>query len=127
MQPLARISYGPMRWMIALLFACALAGFAERKSDREIEAYLDGMQAPSKRYNNVEPAEGAYLRDLVRKLKAKRVLEIGTSTGYSGIWMALGLRETGGRLLSIEYNQARHSAAVANFAATGLAKSSMRA
>jgi predicted O-methyltransferase YrrM len=50
------------------------------------------------------------------------VLEIGTSTGYSGIWMALGLRETGGRLISIEYNEKRHSGAIANFAATGLAE-----
>ncbi len=110
-----------MRLLTALICACALAASAaERRSDREIEKYLEAMRAPEKSYNNVEPAEGAYLRDLVRKLKARRVLEIGTSTGYSGIWMAMGLRETGGKLITLEYNPVRHSSAVANFTAVGL-------
>jgi caffeoyl-CoA O-methyltransferase len=110
-----------MRLLIALISACALAASgAEPKTDREIEAYLETMRVPAKAYNNIEPSEGAYLRELVRKLKAKRVLEIGTSTGYSGIWMAMGLRETGGRLITIEYNEGRRSSALSNFAAVGL-------
>ena len=44
---------------------------------------------------NIAPSEGEYLSNLVQKLKAQRVLEIGTSNGYSTIWLALGLRETG--------------------------------
>lgn len=101
--------------------ACVMAALgAEPKSDGEIEAHLETMRAPGKGYNNIEPAEGAYLRGLVRRLKAKRVLEIGTSTGYSGIWMAMGLRETGGKLITIENNASRRATALANFAATGL-------
>jgi predicted O-methyltransferase YrrM len=106
--------------LVALLCACLPASAAEMKSDRAIEAYLETMRAPGKRHNNVEPPEGAFLRDLVRKLNAKRVLEIGTSTGYSGIWIAMWLRGTGGRLITIEYDPGRHASAVSNFAATGL-------
>ncbi|MCC6859521.1 MAG: class I SAM-dependent methyltransferase [Bryobacterales bacterium] len=108
--------------LVALLFFVVMrSGFcAGPMSDREIEAYLETMEAPSRRYNNVERAEGAYLRDLVRRLRAKRVLEIGTSTGYSGIWMAMGLRQTGGRLITIEYNRERYASAAANFTAAGL-------
>ncbi len=108
----------PITGLIAL-FALAACG-AEPKSDREIEAYLATMRDPAKAFNNIEPSEGAYLRDLVRKLKARRALEIGTSTGYSGIWLAMGLRKTGGKLITIEYNERRRSSALANFAAVGL-------
>jgi predicted O-methyltransferase YrrM len=44
---------------------------------------------------NVAPNEGAFLRDEIVKLNLKRALEIGTSNGYSGTWIALGLRKTG--------------------------------
>jgi predicted O-methyltransferase YrrM len=39
--------------------------------------------------------------------RAQRALEIGGASGYSAIWMGLGLRETGGRLTTIEYDAAR--------------------
>ena len=90
------------------------------KSDAEIEAYLPTILAKD-RYANIEPVEGAYLRDLVKKVHARRALEIGTSTGYSGSWIALGLRETGGKLITIEIDAPRHNKAVSHFRATGLA------
>ena len=68
---------------------------------------------------NIAPSEGEYLSNLVQKLKAQRVLEIGTSNGYSAIWLALGLRETGGRLITLEINRRRYSLAQNNFKATG--------
>src|SRR5918993_4077140 len=46
----------------------------------------------------VSEEDGRFLRILVTSSNAKRVLEIGGASGYSGIWMGLGLRETGGRL-----------------------------
>lgn len=105
---------------LSCLAAAALPG-SEPKTDAEIEAHLESMRAPGKRYQNIEPSEGAYLRQLVKQLKAKRVLEIGTSTGYSGVWIAWGLRETGGKLITIEINEQRHATAKENFKATGLA------
>lgn len=107
------------RIVVFVLFCLALAA-AGRLTDAEIETYLKTMLVPGKYFQNIEAGEGVYLRDLVKRLEAKRVLEIGTSTGYSGIWLAMGLRQTGGRLITIEINEKRHAAAEENFRATGL-------
>ena len=50
----------------------------------------------------------------------RRVLEIGTSTGHSGIWEAWALSKTGGTLVTLEIEEFRHLAAVRNFKASGL-------
>ena len=50
----------------------------------------------------VSEEDGKFLRVLLVSTGAKRVLEIGAASGYSAIWMGLGLRETGGRLTTIE-------------------------
>ena len=48
-------------------------------------------------------------------------MEIGTSTGYSGIWLALGLNETGGHLYTIEsHKKERYQIAQENFRKSGL-------
>jgi len=49
----------------------------------------------------VSEEDGQFLRILVSSRNAQRVLEIGGASGYSAIWMGLGLRDTGGRLVSI--------------------------
>lgn len=69
---------------------------------------------------NVDPNEGSFLRDQVVKLKAKRALEIGTSNGYSGIWIALGLRQTGGYLVTLEIDEGRAKLADQNFRSAGV-------
>ncbi len=69
---------------------------------------------------NVNANEGAFLRDLVVKAKAKRALEIGTSNGYSSIWLALGLRRTGGHLLTLEINEEKIKLAQENFRQAGV-------
>ena len=51
---------------------------------------------------------------------AKSILEIGAASGYSGIWLGLGARETGGRVVAIEYDPQRADEAAANIAKTGL-------
>lgn len=68
----------------------------------------------------VSEPDGRFLRTLVLAKGAKRVLEIGGASGYSAIWMGLGLRETGGSLVTIEYDPERASALQANIAAAGL-------
>ncbi|MBI1898721.1 MAG: O-methyltransferase, partial [Acidobacteria bacterium] len=87
----------------------------------QVLQHLAGMRAAERGMMNVAPAEGEYLENLARKVKARRVLEIGTSNGYSGIWLALGLRETGGRLITLDVDEPRWKLAQKNFAATGLA------
>lgn len=50
----------------------------------------------------VGPESGRLLNILVKSLKAPRILELGTSFGYSGIWLAEAARATGGRLTTFE-------------------------
>lgn len=70
---------------------------------------------------NVPEADGRLLYDLVLKHGYQRALEIGTSTGHSGIWIAWALSKTGGKLITIEIDEGRHKTALANFREAGLA------
>ncbi len=68
----------------------------------------------------ISPEDGEFLRVLVATRGTRRALEIGGASGYSAIWVGLGLRETGGRLISIEYDPDRAREAAANVARAGL-------
>jgi caffeoyl-CoA O-methyltransferase len=69
---------------------------------------------------NVPESDGRLLHDLVVKNGYKRALEIGTSTGHSGIWTAWALSKTGGRLVTIEIDEGRYREALGNFEEAGL-------
>ena len=69
---------------------------------------------------SVGPEVGKFLGLLVRLIRAGRVLELGTSLGYSAIWLGEALRETGGRLISVEINQELFHHAQKNVLAAGL-------
>jgi caffeoyl-CoA O-methyltransferase len=69
---------------------------------------------------NVPASDGKLLYDLIIKGKYTKALEIGTSTGHSGIWIAWALSKTNGKLITIEIDEARHKQALANFAEAGL-------
>ncbi|HEU4698925.1 MAG TPA: class I SAM-dependent methyltransferase [Gemmatimonadales bacterium] len=77
--------------------------------------------APAERYLNLTPEAGALLALLVRATRARRVLEIGTSNGYSTLWLADAVAETGGRVTTIERLAAKRDAAVGNLTRAGLA------
>jgi predicted O-methyltransferase YrrM len=71
----------------------------------------------------IDAHEGAFLSLLVRIANSKRLLELGTATGYSGIWL---LRATsGGTLTTFETNHERALRARSNFAAAGLAEQAL--
>jgi len=70
---------------------------------------------------SVSEEDGRFLRLMVATSGAKRALEIGGANGYSAIWIGLGLRQTGGRLTSIEYDPDRAKAAAENIRKAGLA------
>ena len=53
-------------------------------------------------------------------MNIKSVLEIGTSNGYSGLWITKALKQTGGRLTTIEYYDKRQSVAMENFRKCGV-------
>ncbi|SPE22171.1 conserved exported hypothetical protein [Acidobacteriia bacterium SbA2] len=69
---------------------------------------------------NVNADEGAFLRSLAEKVHAREALEIGSSNGYSSIWIGMGLRREGGHLVTLEIDEGRANLARANFRAAGL-------
>jgi caffeoyl-CoA O-methyltransferase len=110
---------------IAGLLAFAVAHPIARQSgspaslDDTVEAFLASRRG-TWRDLNVPEVDGRTLHDLIVKHGYRRAVEIGTSTGHSGIWMAWALAKTGGRLVTIELDERRHRAAVANFREAGL-------
>jgi caffeoyl-CoA O-methyltransferase len=68
----------------------------------------------------VSEEDGRFLRLMVASSDTKRALEIGGASGYSAIWIGLGLRATGGRLVTIEYEPARAKELTANINRAGL-------
>jgi predicted O-methyltransferase YrrM len=68
----------------------------------------------------VSEEDGRFLRVMIATSGARRVLEVGGAYGYSAIWMGLGLRETGGRLTSIESDPARARIAADHVRQAGL-------
>ena len=85
-----------------------------------VQRLLTNIRAADKGQLAVSEEDGRFLRVLVASTGAKRVLEIGAASGYSGIWMGLGLRQTGGRLVTIEYDPFRAREAVDNIRRAGL-------
>ncbi len=69
---------------------------------------------------NVPSSDGQLLFDIIVKNGYKDALEIGTSTGHSGIWIAWALSKTGGKLITMEIDESRHKEALANFKEAGL-------
>ena len=69
---------------------------------------------------NVPAEDGRLLYDLILEHGYKRVLEVGTSNGYSALWMGFALKKTGGRLITIEINEQRAEEARRNIAQAGL-------
>src|SRR5215210_1611022 len=69
----------------------------------------------------VSEEDGRFLRVMVASSGATRALEIGGAHGYSAIWIGLGLRQTGGKLTTIEYDPARAEIAADNIRRAGLA------
>jgi predicted O-methyltransferase YrrM len=73
------------------------------------------------RLRNLEPETGALLNLLVRTLGAASVLELGTSNGYSTVWLAEAVAHTGGRVVTVELDAERSAQAGANLERAGLA------
>ena len=69
---------------------------------------------------NVPSVDGKLLYDIIVKNNYRNALEIGTSTGHSGIWIAWALSKTGGKLITIEIDAGRHREALQNFKEAGL-------
>lgn len=82
---------------------------------------LADMEAQRPRYWSVPRGDGEFLHFLIQATASRNALEIGTSHGYSAIWMGLALEATGGRLTTIEIDPARHELARRHVSAAHLA------
>jgi caffeoyl-CoA O-methyltransferase len=71
---------------------------------------------------NVPEADGRALYDMILKNGYKDALEIGTSTGYSTIWIAWALSKTGGKVITVEIDRGRYEEALSHFREAGLEK-----
>ena len=87
----------------------------------DVSRVLADIKAKDKGLLAVSEEDGRFLRVMVATRGAKRALEIGGASGYSAIWLGLGLRETGGRLVTIEYDAARAKELAENIRRAGLA------
>jgi predicted O-methyltransferase YrrM len=81
--------------------------------DDALKTLLDGLYADGeahdaaepdrlRRRRNLEPDAAALLTQVARIAAARLVVEIGTSNGYSTIWLADAVRDTGGRVVSVD-------------------------
>jgi predicted O-methyltransferase YrrM len=70
----------------------------------------------------VGPATGSFINLLVKEMKARSLLEVGSSYGYSTIWLAEAARVTGGQLISLELRPVKAEHARAQLERAGLAR-----
>src|SRR4029434_920760 len=75
----------------------------------------------ARRMLNITRDTGEFLSVLVRATAARRVLEIGTSNGYSTLWLASAARATGGAVTTVELSDYKVELARENFRRSGLA------
>lgn len=109
------------KWLVlpVLGFAgVALGAQSVQLDDATIRAEVEQIRQPG--MMNVPRPDGEFLRDFVVRRGYRRGLEIGTSNGYSAVWIALALRKTGGRLITLEIDAHRANLAAENFKRLGL-------
>ena len=87
--------------------------------EKRVLAVLEDVHR-NHRYLSVPEEDGRLLRILAESIGAKQVVEVGTSTGYSGLWILLALMKTGGRLTTYEVDRGRHELARQHFERAGV-------
>lgn len=89
-------------------------------AEKRILGVLDEIVNAGKGWQSVPANDGRMLRLLTETAGAKNVVEIGTSTGYSGLWLCLALQGTGGKLTTFEIDPGRASLAREHFKQAGV-------
>ena len=85
---------------VALLLSVA-AGAPRQRPAADVSKVLADIKARDTGQLAVSEEDGRFMRLLIASSGRKRALEIGGASGYSAIWIAQGLRETGGRLVLV--------------------------
>ena len=110
----------PRRREASSIKSAPIPASEEEKKILDILAVMRAKEARG--MMNVSAEDGRLLRLLAESIGARNVVEIGTSNGYSGIWWALALRKTGGKLTTFEIDKGRAALARKNFKRAGVEK-----
>jgi predicted O-methyltransferase YrrM len=105
---------------LAVVALAVLCGSAAAQREPDVDKILADIRAKDKGHLAVSEEDGRFLRLLVASTGRKRALEIGGASGYSAIWMAQGLRESRGKLVSIEHDPVRARELADNVRKAGL-------
>jgi caffeoyl-CoA O-methyltransferase len=100
--------------------ACAIFAAPVAAQTPEVQKLLAEIKSRDKGMLAVSEEDGRFLRLMVASSGAKHALEIGGASGYSAIWIGMGMRETGGRLVTIEYDPVRAKELAENVRRAGL-------
>lgn len=117
-------------WTVAIILGCVTGlampggGFSEQPVspsdlDTQVSRFLAGARDTWADLN-VPYEDGQILFDLVLKGRFRNILEIGTSTGHSTVWLAWAASKTAGKVTTIEIDKGRHEAALDNFRKAGV-------
>ena len=88
--------------------------------DKITSETLAELEKTQKEFWNIPRKTGVLINMFIKMMNIQSVLEIGTSNGYSGIWIGKALKETGGKLTTIEFYEKRQSVAIENFKKCGI-------
>jgi caffeoyl-CoA O-methyltransferase len=94
--------------------------WARRNRKKRILTTINDVVRAGALYANVPVADGRMLRLLTEAANAKNVIEIGTSTGISGLWFCMALEKTGGKLTTFELDPQRAALARTHFKHAGV-------
>ena len=108
------------RMRAALAAAIVAVGTAAFAQTTDVAKLLAEIKSKDTGLLAVSEEDGRFLRLMAATRGSKRALEIGGASGYSAIWIGLGLRETGGRLVTIEYDPVRAKDLTENIKRAGL-------
>lgn len=88
--------------------------------DNDTQEVLLGLEKTQKEFWNIDRITANFLYIQILALGAKRGIEIGTSNGYSGIWLGSAFKKNSGTVTTIEFWDKRQSVAIENFKIAGL-------
>ena len=93
---------------------------ARTPSEKKVLDTIGDIVKAGDLYANVPAADGRLLRILTEASNAKNVIEVGTSTGISGLWFCLALEKTGGKVTTFELDKTRSALARKHFKLAGV-------
>jgi len=109
-----------MKQLVCMAIGVIAASVLLSAQTADVQKVLTEIKTKDKGLLAVSEEDGRFLRLMVATKKAQRALEIGGASGYSAIWIGMGLRDTGGRLVTIEYDPVRAKELAENIKRTGL-------